>query len=87
MKNLENENQKKMDKHSQDRLWNELSVEDKTHYQEQYIEQKTMSESGVPKLLEELFGEHNLNPKPPTPKTWEDVEKKGLVHADTGKTL
>lgn len=52
-----------MDKHAQDRLWNELSEEDKAHYQEQYIEHKGMSESGVPKLLEELFGTHNLNPK------------------------
>lgn len=68
-----------MNKEQQDKLWNELSEEDKAHYREQYAEQKTMSESGVPKLLEELFGSHNLNPKP---LTYEDVMKELFLDKD-----
>ena len=60
-----------MKKEEQDKLWAELSEENKAHYQEQYIEQKTMPESGVPKLLEELFGEHNLQPS----LTYEDIAR------------
>lgn len=58
-----------MTREEQDKLWNELSEENKTHYREQYSEQKTMSESGVPQLLEELFGKHNLQPA----LTYEDI--------------
>lgn len=61
-----------MNKEVQDKYWAELSKEDKAYYKEQYAEQKTMSESGVPKLLEQLFGSHNLNPKT---LTYEDVAK------------
>lgn len=61
-----------MTREQQDKLWNDLSEEDKAHYREQYAEQKAMS-SGVPELLKELFGSHNLNPKP---LTYEDVAKK-----------
>ena len=49
-----------MKREEQDKLWAELSEENKAHYREQYVEQQTMSESGVPNLLEDLFGEHNL---------------------------
>lgn len=52
-----------MNKEQQDKIWAELSKEDKAYYKEQYAEHKTMSESGVPKLLEDLFGSHNLNRK------------------------
>ena len=51
-----------MTQKEQDKLWHDLSEENRTHYREQYAEQQTMSESGVPKLLEELFGKHNLQP-------------------------
>lgn len=71
-----------MKREQQDNHWNDLSEEDKAHYREQYAEQKTMSESGVPALLEDLFGTHNLNPKP---MTYGDVantlfeDKKGWI--------
>ena len=29
----------------------------------------------IVKELETMFGTHNLNPDPPTPKTWEDIEE------------
>ena len=74
-----------MNKEQQDKLWNELSEESKCKIQQNYntlqmglstglLEDEYLAEQiGKIKELEELFGSHNLNPKPQI-KTWEDVE-------------
>ena len=75
-----------MNKEQQDKLWNELSEESQRKIQHTYLENiqeahnsKNSDEMvnvllGKNEMLIDLFGSHNLNPKP-TPKTWEDVEK------------
>ena len=79
-----------MDKEKQDKLWNDLSEETREAYREKYKfhlvdsqknlmgddwDKNIIRSQTIVKELETMFGEHNLNPKPPTPKTWEDVEK------------
>lgn len=72
-----------MDKQVQDRIWNELSEETQQEYRKNYFtlcnehsngEFRTGEIRGIITTMENLFGTHNLNPKP-TPKTWEDVVK------------
>lgn len=58
-------------KERQNEFWNMLNEEDRVHYRGQYAEHETMPESGVPDLLRDLFGEHNLKPEP-NPETWEE---------------
>lgn len=65
-----------MNKEQQDKLWNELSEQKQLVIKELY---KAYSQGdGAEKLLEGLYGSHNLNPKPKI-RTWEDVEK---LHED-----
>lgn len=72
-----------MDREKQDRRWNELSEESKNEVRMTYEVHKppcanliedTEPAKEVRLTLENLFGSHNLNPKPQI-KTWEDVEK------------
>lgn len=71
-----------MNKEQQDKLWNELSEESKKMIKEdwQMLQEakanNDLSFYGVGKqdLYKDIFGEHNLNPKPQI-KTWEDVNK------------
>ena len=70
-----------MNKQAQDKIWNELSEESKKKIQEgwQMIQEakanNDLSFYGVGKqdLYKELFGEHNLNPKPIKKEGWVNV--------------
>ena len=65
-----------MDKQAQDKLWHDLSEESKKKVLEDYMSFKNSSHSHEQykaSAMEDMFGEHNLNPKPQI-KTWEDVE-------------
>ena len=70
-----------MDKQAQDKRWNGLSEREQAGWLENYKCNKEDGNKESMKIIEELFGSHNLNPKPKTPKTpktpkiWEDVEK------------
>lgn len=75
-----------MDKQAQDKLWNELSEESKNYILSKYnnLEPERCEADRDTKLdYEDLFGSHNLNPKPPTPKTWEDVVAQEECNFDT----
>lgn len=80
-----------MTREVQDKLWNELSEEQKTEYSKEFqqesesydinlkhcdeengFEYRTGYSNGVITTLEDLFGSHNLNPKP---LTYADVSR------------
>ena len=69
----------------QDKMWNDLSEEDKVHYKEQYTEHEKIPRSDVTKLLEELFGKHNLISVPTYEYIVEKLFSKGCYQfADSG---
>lgn len=63
-----------MNREQQDQLWNELSEESKKAILEEYDDGSFDDWNGI-QALEVTFGKHNLNPKPPTPKTYDDIAK------------
>ena len=73
-----------MDKQAQDERWQALTEDGRqariASYKELLKLQKEEADSYLITIedLEKLYGKHNLNPEPLTPKTWEDVEKEGL---------
>lgn len=65
-----------MNKEQQDKLWNELSKEYKDYIRERYLKLRdTVATADC--MLIELFGSHNLNPKP---LTYEDINAKLYEH-------
>lgn len=58
----------------QNKLWNELSEESKKRVLARYNEAKDYNDATDIDCYEDLFGEHNLNPKPQI-KTWEDLKE------------
>lgn len=82
----------------QDERWKELSEINKNFVLERYNWLKRQREIALDiyshneyqlglNEWEEMYGKHNLNPKPPTPKTWEDVEKENEVIRNIYKEL
>ena len=76
--------------------WDKLSEGEKEKTRKYYSEFVNLAENGIDEeerivnyhlkvAFEVWLGKENLQPEPKI-KVWEDVEKKGLVHADTGST-
>lgn len=67
-----------MNKEQQDKIWSELSEESKKIVLNAFsnidsiFNGKCIDAAGMKHFMSTLFGIYNLNPKPPTPKTWED---------------
>lgn len=77
-----------MTREQQDKLWNELSEETQQYYKEKYkfhlsndggCDLAVLRSQTIVKELENMFGSHNLNPKP---LTYEDIERE-LMNVDT----
>lgn len=85
-----------MDKHAQDKLWDDLSEEWKEKYRKVYKESiDQINTTGIPTfnraraearygMLYDMFGEHNLNPKHVKKEGWVNVYKGTgyIVHTD-----
>lgn len=68
-----------MTREQQDKLWNDLSEQKQLVIKKLY-EGYSQGDLGAEKLLEELYGSHNLNPKP---LTYEDVAEELFDSTDT----
>lgn len=88
---LEEKEGMSMNKDQQDRLWNELSEDYKEDHRHFYKTYKDFAEETnfytICRQMEKTFGCHNLNPEPPTSKTWEDVEKDSKYQQDLITTM
>lgn len=67
-------------------FWNGLTIDEKRCFIDKYqiLKQGNFVDKLLAELLENKFGKDVLEEK--QIKTWDNVEKKGLVHADTGAT-
>lgn len=69
-----------MTKQEQDKRWACLSDNEQAKWREDYKYNVDAGAIESMKIIEELFGSHNLNPKI---KTWKDVKEEYMLRADT----
>ena len=72
----------------QDKRWNDLAEKKKQEYRDNYNNAQNASYNFFAleyiSLMNTTYGSHNLQPKPLTPKTWEDVDNntKSIVQVE-----